>query len=262
MPDATTPLLWHFPVSHFNEKARWALDWKRIRHRRKALFVDYIPRAWFRTRQLRLPILFLDGRPVADSTRIIAALEERSPEPPLYPADPKLRDRALALEDFFDEEVGHALRTLVLGDLWRRDPAAAIEVIATGQPDAPLRLARAGARLMRAVYRARHGINPASEAEAPAKVEAGLVKIEQNLGSKGYLAGESFSVADLSAAALLAPLVRPPELEYPVREDLLLADALEYHAKHAGREAFAWVREMYRRHRGSSSELRHESSFQ
>jgi len=24
------PVLWHFPISHYNEKARWALDWKGI----------------------------------------------------------------------------------------------------------------------------------------------------------------------------------------------------------------------------------------
>lgn len=28
-----TPLLWHFAISHFTEKARWALDWKGIPHR-------------------------------------------------------------------------------------------------------------------------------------------------------------------------------------------------------------------------------------
>jgi hypothetical protein len=27
-----TPLLWHIPLSHYNEKARWALDYKRIAH--------------------------------------------------------------------------------------------------------------------------------------------------------------------------------------------------------------------------------------
>jgi len=124
--DSAIPLLWHFPVSHFNEKARWGLDWKGIPHRRKALFLDYVPRAFFRTRQLRLPILIIGGKAVADSTRILATLEERWPDPPLYPADPELRDQALALEDFFDEEVGHPVRTLLLGDLWRRDPARAI----------------------------------------------------------------------------------------------------------------------------------------
>lgn len=28
--------LWHIPVSHYNEKVRWALDYKRIEHERKA----------------------------------------------------------------------------------------------------------------------------------------------------------------------------------------------------------------------------------
>jgi hypothetical protein len=32
-----TPLLWHIPLSHFNEKARWALDYKGIAHRRQVL---------------------------------------------------------------------------------------------------------------------------------------------------------------------------------------------------------------------------------
>jgi len=39
------PLLWHIPVSHFNEKARWTLDYKGIAHRRRVLGPDYlIPR--------------------------------------------------------------------------------------------------------------------------------------------------------------------------------------------------------------------------
>jgi hypothetical protein len=30
-----TPLLWHIPLSHYSEKARWALDYKRIAHHRQ-----------------------------------------------------------------------------------------------------------------------------------------------------------------------------------------------------------------------------------
>src|SRR5207245_4303554 len=92
------PLLWHFPISHFNEKARWALDWKRLPHRREVLALGYMSRAWWASGQVRLPILFLDGVAVSDSTRIIEALEKRQPEPPLYPSDPAERTRALALE--------------------------------------------------------------------------------------------------------------------------------------------------------------------
>ena len=32
----TTPVLYHIEVSHYNEKARWALDYKGVPHRRKA----------------------------------------------------------------------------------------------------------------------------------------------------------------------------------------------------------------------------------
>ena len=33
---AHRPTLWHIPVSHYNEKVRWALDWKGIEHERRA----------------------------------------------------------------------------------------------------------------------------------------------------------------------------------------------------------------------------------
>jgi len=94
------PVLWHFPISHYNEKARWALDWKGIPHVRRALAMSYVPRALWTTGQAKLPILHLDGQAIADSTRIIEALERLQPEPALYPRDEAARRRALALEDF------------------------------------------------------------------------------------------------------------------------------------------------------------------
>jgi len=77
-----TPLLWHIPHSHFNERVRWTLDYKRIPHRRQVLGADYLIRAWWATGRGTLPILWLDGKAIGDSTQIIAALEERYPEPP------------------------------------------------------------------------------------------------------------------------------------------------------------------------------------
>ena len=87
----STPVLWHFPVSHFNEKVRWALDFKRIPHVRKALFLDYLPRALWATGHPTLPILVLDGKAIGDSTRILEAVEEWKPDPPLYPSDAAAR---------------------------------------------------------------------------------------------------------------------------------------------------------------------------
>ena len=251
---ADTPLLWHFPISHFNEKVRWALDWKGVPHRRKALALGYMPRALWATGQPRLPILFLDGRAVADSTRIIAALEERYPEPPLHPRDPDERRRALALEDFFDEEVGPAVRTALVGPAFKRDPGIAFHVLATGMPGWAETAMRAAAPAMRAFYRARHDIDDATIAASRAKILAGLDRIEAERRPSGYLVGERFSVADLTAAALLAILSASVELEYrpsgPVPPEIA-----EYRASLAGRPAMAWVADVYRRHRGRSAEI-------
>jgi glutathione S-transferase len=58
------------------------------------------------TGESTFPVLVLGGEAIGDSTRIIETLERRRPEPPLYPADLTQRQRALELEDFFDEELG------------------------------------------------------------------------------------------------------------------------------------------------------------
>src|SRR5204863_3749459 len=109
------PVLWHLKVSHYNEKARWALDHKRVPHVRRAA-VPGLHRDTARglSGGSTFPVLVLDGEAIGDSTRIIEALEERFPEPALYPADPAERQRALELEDFFDEELGAYTRLLCL----------------------------------------------------------------------------------------------------------------------------------------------------
>jgi glutathione S-transferase len=60
---------------------------------------DHLFMVWRATGRGTLPVLFLDGRPIGDSTATIAALEQRQPEPALYPKDPAQRRRALELED-------------------------------------------------------------------------------------------------------------------------------------------------------------------
>src|SRR6266480_584462 len=77
------PVLWHLKVSHYNEKARWALDYKGIPHIRRAAMPGLHRRTARRLSGGRtFPILVLDGTAVGDSTQIIAALEDRYPERP------------------------------------------------------------------------------------------------------------------------------------------------------------------------------------
>src|SRR5581483_8192578 len=91
-------VLWHLPVSNYNEKARWALDHKGLPHVRRAAVAGPHSRIAQRlTGGKTFPVLVVDGEAVGDSTRIIERLERMRPDPPLYPADPEARARALEL---------------------------------------------------------------------------------------------------------------------------------------------------------------------
>src|SRR3954452_3827537 len=107
------PLLWHLPISHFSEKVRWALDWKRVPHRRRVMPPGLHPFGGLVLtggRGFTMPVLAMDGHRIGDSTAIIAALEERFPSRWMPPADPAERTRALELEDWFDENLGPPAR--------------------------------------------------------------------------------------------------------------------------------------------------------
>ena len=154
-----TPLLWHIPLSHYSEKVRWALDYKGIAHRRRVLGPDYLIRVWRATGQGKLPVLWLDGRAIADSTRIIAALEEHYPEPLLYPRDTATRQRALALEEDLDDTLGPALRAAIVTPLFRHDPDIALRVLTTGMGSKAYRTLRPLLRIFPSFYRFRHSIS-------------------------------------------------------------------------------------------------------
>src|ERR1043166_4391994 len=190
------PLLWPSPRSQFNGKVRWALDYKRIGHRRRVLGPDYLIRAWRATGQGKLPILFLDGRAIADSTRILAALEERYPDPPLYPADAVQRERALAIEDDLDETLGPALRAAIVTPLFQRDPDVALRVLTTGMPEQAYKTLRPLVRVFPGFYRLRHKISAANLQKDRDTVAAALDRIEQQREGRSYLVGEQFTVAD------------------------------------------------------------------
>jgi glutathione S-transferase len=250
------PILWHLDISHFNEKARWALDYKRIPHERRSVFPGLQE---LRARTLRggtstLPVIDIDGKRTGDSTRIIAELERRWPDPPLYPPDPEERRRALELEDFFDEHCAHELRR-VMFDQALRHPELMAEAAGTDR--------RRGGSLVKVLYpvidravRFKYNVSPESAAEARAVVLAAMDRIEQELGPSGYLVGDSFSVADLTAAAILSPLVRPPEFPYHQVDPARDPDELKHWREPLEeRPAWKYVLEMYARHRGTSAEV-------
>ena len=250
MARTTRPTLWHITISHYSEKARWALDYKSIPYRLRAPVPGtHIPVAlWLtRGRHYTLPVLGLEGEHIGDSTAIIAALEQLHPEPSLYPPGGPQRRRALALEEWFDEELGPYIRRFVFHELGR-DPELFAEVGEKAAPRAFRLMGPAGAAYARALTGLRYGARSDDAAQtARAKVIAAIDRLEAELGSGDYLVGESFSVADLTAAALLYPLVRPPEALVTI--DRMPEPVERLRAQLRERRGYRWVKEMFHRHR-------------
>jgi glutathione S-transferase len=245
------PTLWHIDVSHYSEKVRWALAWKGVEHRRRSPVpgAHMAVAAWLtRGGQVTFPVLSIDGERIGDSTTIIAALEDRYPQPPLYPADLEQRRRALELEDFFDEELGPPIRHLAWHELIN-DRERFTELMKHTAPGPLARMPGAAAAYARAFTALRFRAGSAKQAErSRAKVLAALDRLEAELGEGEYLVGESFTVADLTAAALFYPLVQPDE--GPLSPDLPAAEGFErFRMPLKERRGYRWVAEMFRRHR-------------
>jgi glutathione S-transferase len=248
------PVLWQFKASHFNEKARWALDWKGIPHERRSLLPGpHAPVVLWLTGQKSVPVLQLEGQTISDSTRIIAELERRFSDRPLYPADAATRQRALELEEYFDEEIGVHLRR-ILFHIVLPDTDFAADLMTPEFGTTTRAIYRAMFPLTRMIMRLDMGITDDGAARSQARFDAAFDRLEREIGSSGHLAGDTFSVADLTAAALLSPLVQPKE--YPYAPPAVFPPAtLEFQARYAKRPAFEWVVETYRRHRGTSAAL-------
>jgi glutathione S-transferase len=247
------PTLIQLDISHYSEKVRWALDYKQVPHRRRSpLPGSHMPIAFALTRgeSITLPLLRMDGRTIADSTAILAAIEQRYPDPPLYPADPERLRRALELEDFFDEELGPAARLLPFHEL-TNEPAMFAEVASAAVPG-PLGKAKGPIGLYARTYTGlRFGVrDEAAAALAREKIVAAMDRLDAELaaGDGEFLVGESFSVADLTAASLFYPVVGPDE--GPLPADTPTPPALErFRDEIRDRPGYLWVEETFRHHR-------------
>jgi glutathione S-transferase len=203
------------PFSHYCEKARWALDRAGVPFTEEGhLPLFHILPARLAGGGRTVPVLVAGGTAIVDSTDIIAWADARAPGS-LLPPDPVDREAALSLEDDFDQQLGPATRRfsyfhmlprreLVAGFLrgiprWERLAFRAARPLAVGYVTRGLKIDAAGAE------RSRQKID-----ETFARVGALLAD------GRRFLVGNRFTVADLTFAALSAPILAPPEYPYPL----------------------------------------------
>lgn len=240
-----------FPYSHYNEKVRWALDLKRPPHRRTDLVPGPHAMTTLRlTGQTQVPIVRFGSECVHGSAEILDRLERSYPDPPLYPSDPGAREQAVALQRYFDEDIGPMVRRGVFAAL-TQEPDYLCAMFTQQKSRLAQSLYRAIFPLTRLVMKSSMGISgPASIDSGIAGTQAGFDFVARQSAESGYLVGKAFSIADLTAASLLAPAVLPEgsPMALPEPRPARLQKWIERWADHPGA---AWVRRIYREHRGA-----------
>jgi len=253
--------LFQFRFSPYNEKVRWALDLKRVPHRRHSLLPGpHVPVLKKLSGQTGTPVLVHGGQVLAGSAAILEWLDQHHPEPRLLPADAAERAAALAIQSRFDNDLTPRGRRAVL-DALLRTPGYFAQVFGDGRSALQQMLYGLIVPLAAPLVRKGNGI-----AGRPS-IDDGLQAIGQALdfvaretAASGYLVGGGFTVADLTAASTLAlctelpnsPMTRPQPLGATTRE------LVQRFVTHPG---LRWVHAIYARHRGAQRDFEGPSPY-
>ena len=219
---ATTTRLITIPFSHYCEKARWALDRCDLPYREEAHLpiFHYLPARRAAGRQTVPIVVDEHGKVVPDSTEIVAWADDLRPGA-LYPPGDADRADALALEDDFDTHLGPATRRWAYFHLL---PRKDLDGYLTKHVPRWQRIAlRATRPLAAAALRRSLKIDAAGAERSRLKIEDTFDRIARHLADgRRYLVGNRFTVADLTFAALAAPVLFPDghPIELPPRSEL------------------------------------------
>ena len=197
------------PLSHYCEKARWALDRCAVPYREEP-HVPLLSRlATRRGEGGTVPVLVSGDLRLTDSTAILVHADKFAGGGMLYPRELAMRRIVEAFVKMFDEDLGPHVRRWayshllpdkeLLRDLWSR-----------GAPKhetffLPL-IVPIGRRLLRSSYR----MTPDSAVRSLETIHKVFREVDDRLGDgREFLVDNRFSAADLTFAALAAPVLLP-----------------------------------------------------
>lgn len=209
--------LYQFPISHYCEKIRWALDYKGLDYN----IINLLPGSHIKVvKQLApksdVPLLVHDGNIIQNSSDIITYLDNTFPEKSLTPVDPELAKQALEWEAYADEQVGPHVRLYCYYYFLDR-PDITVPLLTHGQAWYRKLMFRLIFPKVREVMRKYMNINDRTAAIALKKLEHAIDKLHVSYEQNSFLAGDQFCRADLAAASLLAPFCMPDKygLDWP-----------------------------------------------
>jgi glutathione S-transferase len=238
------------PISHYCEKARWALeraglDYAEERH------VQGVHRIVARRAGggPTVPVLIAPEGVFAESEQVLAYADRSLPEDlRLFPADPAARSEVEELSRWLDEGLGPDGRRLMYARMLHQ-PRLMFQVNFQGVPTWERRAMKALWPLAVRWAKRELDIRPATPAQDEASVQRVFDAVAERLADgRRYLCGDRFTAADLTFAALSAAVLVPPEYGVWLPQPEILPAAIAstvsaYRAHPAGAYALALFRE-------------------
>ncbi len=238
--------LYEFPISHYCEKIRWALDYKKLDWTGKTLLVGpHMAQARKISGKTTVPILDHDGKIVRDSSKIISYLDKTFPDNRLTPEQDDLKHQAAEWESYVDKEIGLNVRRYVYSVLLNY-PDIVIPFFAHNGPWYGKTLYRFIFPMLRKKMITFLDINKQSAQLSKEQLVQAINKVANRLDGRDFLVGEQFTRADLAAASLLAPLIKP--VKYGLNWPDKLPNELESFID-SQEDKLQWVKDCYELYR-------------
>ena len=208
-PDAP----WHLitiPISHYCEKARWALDHLSIPYIEQAHLLSFHRKATTAVGGTSVPVLVTDTASFNDSTDILRYLNTLAPaSAQLYPTDPVLLQQVETLENLFNLELGPETRRWGYFHILDNDEILQ-QQWCRGIPQREQRVFPKMLPKLRTMISQALNLSAAAD-RALTIIDRIFATVNDRLADgRPYLIGDQFTAADLTFASLAAPIILPP----------------------------------------------------
>lgn len=205
------PELLEIGVSHYCEKARWALEYCGIPYKRLT-HLPFMTRFQGKRRGVwsTVPVLFTDQGNIVESTPIVDWADKNSKSTPsLFGQSASERAAIMNWLTLFDRELGPATRRIIYFHVLAL-PEIANPLLLQGVSPSEQILGRPFLPLIRRLIGKGLKVDAEGAARSRQKLEAVWSRVEKQLvDGRVFLLGDSFSAADLSFAALASPVLLP-----------------------------------------------------